>query len=169
MKANRENVKKFLSSLRPFIAAVVVGGSFGIAAVYGQEHSISTNSAWTAPARAARQENPVAADQKSVAQGKKLYSMGCLACHGSAGKGDGPVAATLERNGVPIRPGNLSDPKLWEQTDGALFWKISQGNTPMPAWGEILSEDQRWTVINYVRTLAPRAEKTNTVAKSGGN
>ena len=83
--------------------------------------------------------------------------MNCVPCHGASGAGDGPVGATLERNGVSIHPGNLTDPKLRQQTDGALFWKITQGNSPMPSWAETLSEEQCWAIINYIRTLPPQA------------
>jgi len=120
------------------------------------ENATAPTEVWTAPARASRKPNPVAADQKSISQGKDLFTAACFPCHGAAGKGDGPVAGTLERNGTPVRPGNLSDPKLWEQTDGALFWKISEGRSPMPSFQESLSEEQRWQIVNYVRTLAPK-------------
>ena len=123
---------------------------------------------WTAPARAARKQNPIPADATSLAQGRELFVAGCLPCHGPSGKGDGPAAATLERNGVPIRPGNLSNAKLWEQTDGALFWKMSEGRSPMPAFQETFSETQRWQIVNYVRTLAPKEENQQQVANSGG-
>ena len=57
---------------------------------------------------------------------------------------------------------------MWQQTDGAIFWKLTEGKTPMPAWGETLSEEQRWSVVNYVRTLAPKPKSnpaiTNNVA-----
>lgn len=106
---------------------------------------------WIAPARAARKPNPVAATPESLAQGKMLFGAACEPCHGPTGKGDGPAAAALER-----KPGNLSDPKLWEQTDGALFWKISEGKTPMPTFQETFNEEQRWQIVNYVRTLSPR-------------
>ena len=120
------------------------------------ENATAPAEVWTATARASRKPNPVAANQKSISQGKDLFTAACFPCHGSAGKGDGPVAGTLERNGTPVRPGNLSDPKLWEQTDGALFWKISEGRSPMPSFQESLSEEQRWQIVNYVRTLAPK-------------
>ncbi|MHB8519648.1 MAG: c-type cytochrome [Limisphaerales bacterium] len=106
---------------------------------------------WTAPARAAKKKNPVPADETSVAKGKVLYLKECMSCHGTAGKGDGAAAKDLER-----KPGDLSSAKLWSQTDGALFWKITEGNKPMPSMREVFSEDDRWTVINYVRTLAPQ-------------
>ena len=129
-------------------------GSPGFTTAQAQE--ASTNTVWAAPARAARKENPVPADEKSMAQGKGLYVAGCMPCHGATGRGDGPAAATLERNGVHVHPGNLADPKMWQQTDGAIFWKLTEGMTPMPAWRETLSEEQRWSVINYIRTLAPK-------------
>ena len=103
------------------------------------------------------------ADAQSLSKGKELYTAGCMPCHGPAGKGDGSAAALLERNGAPIRPGNLSDPKLWQQSDGTLFWKISEGKTPMPAFQEAFSEEQRWQIVTYVRTLAPKEQ-----IKSGG-
>ncbi len=113
---------------------------------------------WIAPGRAARKENPVVTDPKSLTAGKELYTAGCLPCHGAAGKGDGAAAAILERNGIPIRPGNLSDPKLWQQSDGTIFWKISEGKNPMPAFQESFTEEQRWQIVTYVRTLAPKDE-----------
>lgn len=143
-----------------FITIVLLGGGSNLAKAQSQENStnkaVSTNT-WTAPARAARKENPVAADAKSIAKGKELYAMNCVPCHGATGAGDGPVGMTLERNGVPVHPGNLTDSKVRQQTDGALFWKLTEGNTPMPSWGETLSDEQRWAVINYIRTFSPQA------------
>jgi len=109
------------------------------------------DSEWKAPARAARKQNPVGSNEQTIAEGKQLFTKQCLSCHGPAGKGDGPAAKDLEK-----KPGNLSDPKLWEQTDGALFWKITEGRKPMPTFEKILTEDERWRVINFVRTLAPK-------------
>ncbi len=161
MKANRTNSKTLFIILQSFVAAVCVGDDSAASQPHGPANS--TNNAWAAPARAARKENPVPADAKSIAEGKELFTAGCAACHGATGRGDGSAASTLERNGVPIRPGNLTDPKLRGQTDGALFWKISQGNTPMPAWGESLSEEQRWAAVNYVRTLSTQAASNSPV------
>lgn len=126
--------------------------------LFAKDSPTKTEEAWTAPGRAVRKENPINADAKSVAQGKELYVAACLPCHGATGKGDGPAAAVLERNGTPIRPGNLSDPKLWQQSDGVLFWKISEGRTPMPVFQETFTEEQRWQIVTYIRTLAPKNE-----------
>lgn len=106
---------------------------------------------WTAPTRAARKKNPVPADDKSVAAGKVAYGQECRACHGDAGKGDGPSAHDL-----PKTPGDLSSPKMWEQSDGALFWKITEGRKPMPTYAQRFTDEERWNIVNYVRTLAPK-------------
>ncbi len=106
---------------------------------------------WVAPVRAAKKKNPVTLDDGSVAKGKALYLKECLSCHGPAGKGDGPGAKDLEK-----KPGDLASPKLWEQSDGALFWKLAEGRKPMPTYVPTFSEEDRWNVINYVRTFAPK-------------
>ena len=107
---------------------------------------------WKAPPRAEKRPNPVPADAKSLAAGKTAYTANCLACHGVKGKGDGPAAVSLER-----KPGDLSSAKVQQETDGALFWKITEGRKPMPSFEKLLSETQRWQVVNYVRTFAPPA------------
>ena len=105
---------------------------------------------WKAPARAARKKNPLPADEKSLAVGKDVYTHQCFSCHGAGGKGDGPAAKDLNP-----RPHDLGAANVAGQSDGALFWKITEGRKPMPSFEKLISEDERWHVINYVRTLAP--------------
>ena len=116
---------------------------------------------WRVPSRKARVENPVATSAESIALGKKLFARECIACHGETGRGNGPAAKDLE-----ISPGNLSDPKLWEQTDGAIFWKISTGRSPMPTFEPTFSVEERWHIVNFVRTLAPRKKDAATAGSS---
>ena len=106
---------------------------------------------WVAPARAAKKKNPVEANDASFARGKELYTAECFSCHGATGKGDGPGVKDLEK-----KPEDLSLAKTQDQTDGALFWKISEGRKPMPALGEKWNENQRWDVVNYLRTFKPK-------------
>jgi mono/diheme cytochrome c family protein len=106
--------------------------------------------AWVAPSRAAKKKNPIASDDKSIAAGKAVYIAQCLKCHGDAGKGDGPSAKDLKP-----KPKDLSDPGITSQSDGALFWKITTGRSPMPTFETLVSEEDRWNVINYLRKLAP--------------
>jgi mono/diheme cytochrome c family protein len=111
---------------------------------------------WEAPTRAAGIGNPVTADQKSVAAGKAIYQRDCLACHGNMGQGNGPAAIALARP-----PADLSMPMMWEHSDGALFWKITEGRSPMPSFEKSLTGDNRWQVVNYIRTLAARPKDSD--------
>jgi len=108
-------------------------------------------SKWSAPAAEAQKKNPVAATQSAIAAGQKIYSKTCAMCHGKTGDADGP--AVIELN---IHPAKLSDPKLANESDGSLFWKITTGKKPMPAYGKRLSETDRWNLVNYIRTLPKR-------------
>ena len=106
---------------------------------------------WTASAQAVGKQNPVAASEGSIAEGKAFFQQECEICHGSTGKGDGRKADTLK-----VSPANLSNPRMWDQSDGALFWKINEGRTPMPSFHPKLSTHEVWVLVNYVRTLGPR-------------
>jgi mono/diheme cytochrome c family protein len=72
-----------------------------------------------------------------------------MTCRGPAGKGDGPGAAALEK-----KPADLAARIRSGATDGELFWKISEGRSPMISWKGSLSETQRWQLVSYIRTLA---------------
>jgi mono/diheme cytochrome c family protein len=106
-------------------------------------------SKWSAPDAAKKVANPVASDANSIAEGKKIYVSDCQKCHGKKGLGDGPNASELDN---PLEALNSAGMKA--QTDGELFWKISEGKKPMPSAKKTLSETQRWQVLDYIRTLA---------------
>ena len=57
---------------------------------------------------------------------------------------------------LPIKPADLSSDHVQSQTDGSLFWKILSGRGMMPSTQATLSDEQRWAVIDYIRTLAPK-------------
>ena len=103
---------------------------------------------WLSPAPSAAKKNPIAATPVSIAAGQKIYSKTCMMCHGKSGDADGP--AVIELN---IHPAKLSNPQLDTESDGALFWKITTGKKPMPAFGRRFSETDRWNLVNYIRTI----------------
>jgi mono/diheme cytochrome c family protein len=109
---------------------------------------VAAGKAWEAPKRDAEKANPVRADEKSVAAGKKLYARECQECHGASGRGDGAGAKDLAD-----RPPDLRAADVQKQSDGALFWKLGKGRGEMPSYRKMLSEEERWEVVNYVRTL----------------
>ena len=102
---------------------------------------------WQAPPEAKTLKNPVPKSDKVIAQGKKLAEANCVPCHGAGGKGDGPAAAAL-----PVKPANWTSAAVQSETDGEIFWKISNGRGPMPPWKH-LPENDRWALVYFLRTL----------------
>ena len=100
------------------------------------------------------------ATKDTIAQGKKLFEdNGCIKCHGTLGRADGPSAPTLADDwGRPIRPADLT--QSWTFRGGAtredIFRAITTGlnGTPMPAFGEALQPDQRWAIVDYIDSLS---------------
>jgi mono/diheme cytochrome c family protein len=99
---------------------------------------------WKAPADAKAVKNPV----KGVGNAKKNIETNCVTCHGPNGKGDGAAAAALP----PPKPADWTSPKVAAESDGEIFWKISNGRGAMPPWKHLPDKD-RWEIVNYIRTL----------------
>ena len=97
---------------------------------------------------AAAIENPVAPSEESIERGKAFYEINCLVCHGAGGKGDGPVGAKF----VTKAPVDLNDAYTQDQADGQLFFTLTRGRALMPFYRDSLSPDERWDVINYVKS-----------------
>jgi mono/diheme cytochrome c family protein len=109
---------------------------------------------WATPREVQVIKNPLAGNAAALAEGKKLYITNCAPCHGDKGRGDGVAAQAL----IP-KPADHSSAVVQSETDGSLFWKLSEGRSPMPAYKKILTEQQRWELVNYIRTLAKTPKK----------
>lgn len=103
---------------------------------------------WKVPSRYAALCNPVPPDRAALEQGRRLYGRECSSCHGEHGAGDGKSARDLEKP-VP----DLALVELVDQPDGALFWKIGVGRKPMPGFKDLLTDEERWRVVLYLREL----------------
>ncbi len=104
---------------------------------------------WVAPEAARQVKNPYPASPENLAAGEQLFKTNCVLCHGNAGKGDG-----FAGKGLNPTPANFTDAKLMaSETDGSLFWKMSEGRDPMPTWKPVLSEKERWQLVDYLRKL----------------
>jgi len=104
---------------------------------------------WPVPDAAKNKKNPVASNAASIAAGKELWSTHCKSCHGAKGLGDGNKAAQLK-----TEPGDFSKSDTQAQTDGALFFKISEGREDMPSFKKKVPDDEdRWNLVNFTRTL----------------
>lgn len=106
---------------------------------------------WAAPERAAHRPNPVTATAAAVDRGHLLFKRDCELCHGTKGHGDGQMSYSL-----PLKPADLASARVQSQTDGALFWKLYEGRGVMPSTQSTLSDEERWSVIDYIRTLAAK-------------
>jgi mono/diheme cytochrome c family protein len=108
---------------------------------------------WNAPAAAKNLQNPVPSTGDSLEVGMKNYSTYCQSCHGAKGDGKGERAEKLS-----IAPSDFTDAHaMGQMTDGELFWKISHGRRPMPAFKEKLTEQERWQLVDYIRTLTRKS------------
>jgi mono/diheme cytochrome c family protein len=107
---------------------------------------------WKAPADAAAQKNPVAVNDESLIAGKEAYDSSCEECHGASGQGDGKKAAEMKKE-ERDRMKPLTDPSVVKQSDGELFWKISEGKKPMNAGKKTLEPEEMWSIVNYIRTF----------------
>lgn len=97
--------------------------------------------------------NPIAPDLSSLSQGQAIYERNCLVCHGPLGLGDGPVGITLNPP-----PANLQDHMVvGVHTDGRIMEWITDGypDSVMTGFGDVISEKDRWHLLNYIRTLVP--------------
>jgi len=115
---------------------------------------------WIVPAEAKLVQNPLKPSDADRSATRKLYLDKCAECHGDAGKGDGSQARMYD----PL-PTNFTDAAhMHGVTDGELFYKISEGHRPMPAFKKRLTQEQRWQLVLFVRSLAapPAAQQTGT-------
>lgn len=88
----------------------------------------------------------------SIVRGKVLFAADCAACHGTNGRGNGTLAASLS-----LPPGDLTAPHLLANSEGDLYWFVAHGmeTSPgvfaMPAFGKTLSSDEIWSLIDFLK------------------
>jgi mono/diheme cytochrome c family protein len=105
---------------------------------------------WTATEAAKSLKNPIPSSADALTAGKQIYADHCRSCHGEKGDGKGERAAELS-----VEPGDFTDvAQMRRRTDGELFWQITRGRLPMPAFADKLSDEQRWQLVDYIRTFA---------------
>jgi len=126
------------------LAAVLVCLAPALAA---QEPSPSPG-VWQAPPETQQIQNPMKGDGGTVPRGQKLFQRYCVPCHGLEGAADGRLAQRLA-----YKPANLTLEQMSRLADGEIFWKVSKGRKPMPAFEQVLSQRERWDIVSYVRTL----------------
>jgi mono/diheme cytochrome c family protein len=113
-------------------------------------YATSSSGPWNVPESAKQIKNPLPPSDSALNEIRPIYLDKCAVCHGDSGKGDGHDASRYNP-----RPTNLADPQHTNsQSDGELFYKISEGHRPMPSFRKRLSEEQRWQLVLTIRSFA---------------
>jgi mono/diheme cytochrome c family protein len=124
------------------LVIIIVGASFTF-------NTQQQNDPWPVPEKYNKMKNPVKSDAESLAAGKTLWVKHCQSCHGKSGLGDGSKAAQLK-----TEAGNFSKADVQAQSDGALFYKSSEGRDDMPSFKKKIPDaDDMWSIVNYIRTF----------------
>ncbi|MGL2993633.1 c-type cytochrome [Flavobacterium sp. TSSA_36] len=116
--------------------------------VFGVQLAFCQESNWKAPVAADALKNPFKGNAKATVEGKHIFEQMCVLCHGVKGKGNGEAGLTLG-----TKPANFLAFKVKKESDGVIFWKITNGKSPMAGYDELLTEEQRWQLVNYIREL----------------
>lgn len=111
-----------------------------------------------AAAAAATLENPVLMTREALLEGKEIYNRICITCHGARGEGDGRIQGP---DLFPAPPSLHSDKYLDKATytDGRIWHVITRGWSKMPAYNDVLTPEERWKVVHYVRALQKAMKK----------
>ena len=119
---------------------------------------------WVVPEEIKKLKNPLQASESNLKAARGIYVDECAQCHGERGRGDGPEAMMHSP-----APADLTDAgHMNGLTDGEIFYQISEGKKPMPSFKKRLTEEQRWGLVLFVRSLTwptAAAEKNVTPGK----
>jgi mono/diheme cytochrome c family protein len=155
----RDSMGLFLSMSRTAVAAAFLlsGALYGCSGDKSREASTTGKGAAISANATGKPAEP------DLAKGKEIYEQYCHFCHGYKGYGDGPVGIALSPH-----PANfVEDSKRMAKTDEELFKSITEGihrdiggeAMSMPRWQEVLSDNERWNVLWYIRHLAKEGQK----------
>jgi mono/diheme cytochrome c family protein len=125
---------------------ITVSGLFLLTAAFKSDQQPKP---WPVPEKAAKTPNPVKSSAESISAGKALWSQHCSSCHGKTGLGDGTKAAQLK-----TQPNDLTVASFQSQSDGSIYYKISEGREDMPSFKKKIPDaEDIWDLVIYMRTL----------------
>lgn len=101
---------------------------------------------WDVPADKKAKNSYVRFNDTTAREGEAIFVKNCQSCHGDPGKGNSLKSLN------PVPP-DLASVRSQQLTDGELFWIISTGRLVMPSFRNIISDDERWKVISYIRSF----------------
>nr|MBK9650407.1 c-type cytochrome [Bacteroidota bacterium] len=137
------------SKIKSVLTVTLVAAACSFATVSAQAQA--KGKPWPAPESAAKVKNPQASNAENLAEGKTLYMKHCKSCHGAKGKGDGPKSANLD-----VSSGDFTTVEFQKKSDGELYWKTTEGRDPMPSFKKKITDDERWKIIAFMKTLGEK-------------
>jgi mono/diheme cytochrome c family protein len=105
--------------------------------------------------QAAGLQNPIVRSPKDLQRAADLYRVNCAMCHGVDGHGQSTIADQFRSAGF-VPPVDLSSGRVQSRTDGQLYWIVGHGLGGMPPFRRLLSDDDLWTVVLFVRQAQGR-------------
>lgn len=125
------------------VAAVLLAAIFALSGCGG---------GWNVPPDAGSLKNPAPLNAATLADARQLYVSNCQKCHGVNGDGKVPPGATYFYS---TKPTDFTNARRTDaMSDGEIFWKMTNGRKPMPAFKNRLSDEQRWELVNLIRVFA---------------
>jgi hypothetical protein len=107
-------------------------------------------------------KNPLPTLSKAdSAEASRLFNINCAICHGADGKASGPLAKG-KVGGIK----DLTLPEVTNMADGRIYYIMTYGQNNMGSYASQLSRQQRWMIVQYVRTLAPKPAAAGATADS---
>lgn len=153
-----DKIHSYLAWAQVIVTAVILGGIGSLAYMAGFSsgkggHEPATGAAPAAVSASADLGSMMTSTPDLVAQGKTLFSVNCVSCHGAGGAGDGAAAAALNP-----KPRNFTSDQGWKFGRGVarIARTISEGSpgTAMAAF-QAISLPERIALAHYVRSLNP--------------
>lgn len=139
--------------MRPLVSCIALLGAL-VAISPRNATAQQVDTTWVAPPSASTMKSPLVDQQEAERAGKVIYERMCVICHGEKGDGKGVASVTLEP-----RPADFLSIRVEDESDGAIFWKLTHGKPPMASYATLLNEDQRWELVAYLRTLEAEARE----------
>ena len=93
-------------------------------------------------------------NNENIAKAMPIYKRTCRSCHGRLGDGKGVEAEDLESVTT-----DFTNPSFLKQTDGSMFWKISEGRDDMESFKVKLKEEDIWLVVLYIKTFSVESKE----------
>ena len=104
-------------------------------------------------------QKPLPASAGTLREGTQLYDVNCAMCHGQDAHGDGPVAKYFQQQGTdvtPVAPPDFRSDLVRGYSDGQLYWVVTYGVGNMPAFQQLLTDQQVWAVVSYIKEVQTR-------------